>query len=462
MKKLLVRGGLVVSDGKQVNCDILIEGEKITAIGRSLSYPDAQIIDATGKLVFPGMIDSHVHIGHPNKRGSARDSFYTATRSAALGGVSTIIDFAIQWDKEKSLLETWKEKVQLMSRECVTDFALHNCPTVSEPKTIEEMDALIEEGSPSFKFYMTYSSQNRMTNDGVLYEALRKSAGTQMRIGVHAENDALINYLSEQYRQRGETDSSYFAEAKPAIVENEAVHRALYFARETRGNLFLFHLTTAEGVRLVKDAKRDGVPVVAETCTHYLVLDEEYLKREDGYAYICSPPLRRKSDQEALWAALRDGSVSIVSSDHCGFDKALKREYKGDFTKIPNGLPGIDHRLRLIYTHGVRKGKISLETMVDVLSTNIAKTFGMYPRKGTISVGSDADLVIYNPNGEEIIERGIDSDSIDWTPYKGFLLEGSVDMTISRGEVLVQDGEFSGEPGRGCLILRDILQKRQK
>jgi len=456
MKKLAILNGNIVSDGEIKTTDILVEDGLITALGKLNSYElrDTKIIDATGMWVMPGMIDSHVHIAHPNRLGNAADDFYTATVAAAHGGVTTFIDFAIQWDKSISLEETWRRKVQTIKENTVIDFALHNCPTVSSQETIGQMPVLRDLGSPSFKFYMTYSKQNRMTDDGVLYEALCRTANTDMRVGVHAENDALINFLEQKLRSEGKLNAKYFAESKPSFVENEALRRVVYLNEVAGGNLFLFHVTTGEGARVIAEASAKGQNIIGETCTHYLLLNESYLQGEEGYKYICSPPLRNEKDSEYLWESIREGNLKIISSDHCGFNKELKKTSKDDFTGVPNGLPGIDQRLYMIYSHGVRAGKITIEQMVDVLSTNPAKIFGMYPKKGSLSVGSDADLVIYDPNPLWTLENRLLFNSVDWSPYEGMEVRGKVYLTLSRGEILVDQGKFYGHRGRGELIKR--------
>ena len=455
MYSLLITNGLVVTDQATFAADVAVEGGKIAAIGgRGTLGAAERTLDATDMLVLPGLIDPHVHIKHPCKGGMTPGDFYDASKSAACGGNTMLIDFAIQWDKQKSLAETVAWRRGDADPDVAIDYAVHACPTQSSMETVEGVAGLIASGVPSVKLYMTYSTQGRMADDGILLRVLQAAKEHGGIVGVHAENDAMCVFNETEFKAKGWTHPRYFPLCKGNIVEAEAVNRVVYLNRQVGGNLYIFHLSTAESLEIVAEAQGRGENVTAETCTHYLTMDDSYLQGDDGCTFICSPPLRSKHDVESLWKGIARGNISIVSSDHCGYSKAQKALGNGNFMQTPNGLPGMELRLPLMYTEGVLQNRISLEQMVALLTTNAAKTFGVFPEKGCLTPGSDADIVLVNTKEEKVVEAGTVFSSSDFTPYAGRKLRGFVHATISRGEIVVENGAFHAARGRGRFVSR--------
>ena len=456
MLDLLVRNGTVVTAEGSYPYDVAIQRGKVAAIGPHGTLGEAkETVDAAGKLVLPGLIDPHVHIHHPFKGSFAGDDFTSATRSAAFGGVTTVCDFAIQWDKTKSLTDTCALRKSQFEGQSITDYAFHACLTRSDAETIGELPGLIQGGIPSAKLYMTYSRQGRMSDDAALYEALRLTAQHGGIVGVHAENDAMCYYFSDAFKAAGKTSPHYFPLCKHNLVESEAVNRAIYLAKVTGGNLYIFHLSCKESLDILRKAQDEGVHVYAETCIHYLTMDMSQYDRPDGANFICSPPLRSKADVEALWQGIQEGRIGVVSSDHCGFTLANKATGGNDFTATPNGLPGMETRLPALYTYGVKAGRISLSKMVELLSANPARAFGMYPRKGTLAPGSDGDLVIFDPAEEKVISPAVLHSPVDWNPFDGQTLSGFAQAVYLAGKPIIQDGACLAAPGAGKFVQRD-------
>lgn len=457
MYDILIQNGTAVTAEGEIRQDLAVIGEKIAACGAPGTLGRARmVIDASGRFVLPGLIDPHVHIHHPFKDRFAADDPYTATCSAAFGGDTMICDFAIQWDKKISLRETCANRKAQFDGKAVTDFAFHACPTVAETETVHELAELMDHGVPSAKLYMTYSRQGRMSTDAILLEALQTAAHHGGLVGVHAENDALCCYYSDTFAGEGKSSPHYFPLCKPPLVEAEAVNRAIYFAKKTGGTLYIFHLTCADSLELVRRAKADGVNVYAETCTHYLTRDMRFYDRPDGANFICSPPLRSPTDMEALWRGVQDGTIGIVSSDHCGFTTADKALGGNDFSRTPNGLPGLEVRLPALYTHGVRAGRIGMPKLVELLSTNPARVFGVYPRKGSLAVGSDADVVIFDPDAARVISPEVLHSPVDWSPFDGETLFGNVETVLLRGHPIISGGELTAEAGCGRYVERSL------
>lgn len=455
MYDVLIKNGIVVSPEGSRAMDIAILGEKISAVETPGELSGAKhILDASGKFILPGLIDSHVHLNHPNKCGNIKDTFYTGTKSAAFGGDTTICDFAIQWDKEKSIAAVCDERRAVLEANSVIDFAFHACPTVSEPETVQGISELLKGSVPSVKLYMTYSRQNRMADDAILYETLKLTAEEGGIVGVHAENDSLCNFYSDQFAREHKTAPHYFPLCKSNIVEAEAVNRAVYLAKVSGGNLFIFHVSCRESIDIIRRARAEGVHVYAETCIHYLTMDMSKYDRPDGANFICSPPLRSRDDVEALWEAVGDGTICLVSSDHCGFTKENKAFGENRFANTPNGLPGMETRLFALYTYGVRTGRISMEKLVELLSTKPAEIFGMCPQKGRITKGADADLVIFDPNNERFISPDVLHSIVDWSPYDGEILVGSVEKVLLRGRTIVDGDKLKVSAGYGRYVMR--------
>lgn len=457
MYDLLIKNSILVTPESTFAADIAINGEKIAAIGNPGFVTAAkEEFDAAGRYVLPGLIDPHVHMAHPFQGELSADDVRSASTAAAFGGVTTLIDFAIQWDKSLTLVKVVEKRIKEIAKDSVVDFALHAVPTKSTEESIQAVALTKEQGINSFKVYMVYRQQGRMVEDAILYgilEEMRHSGGTLL---VHAENVSIAEYNQEKYLAEGLTSAKYFPRYKPNMVEAEAINRVLFLNRMAGSNLYVVHVSTKEGVDLIRTAQANGEHVFAETCTHYLTLTDEVYERPDGHNFICSPPIRSQADADALWQALCDGTLSIISSDHCGFDTRQKNLGGGNFSKTPNGLPGVEVRLPVIYTEGVLKSRITLSQMAALTSTNPAKIFNMYPQKGALLPGSDADLVILDTEKQVILEPKHLHGATDWSPYTGMKLHGFANSTILRGKFLVKDEVFvDNKDGGGNFIRLD-------
>jgi len=457
MIDLLVKNGSVVTPEATLPNDVAVTDGKIIGVGAWGVFGEAKVeIDARGKLVLPGLLDPHVHIAHPFKEGVSQDDFFTATCSAAYGGTTSLIDFAIQWDKDMNLVDSIGTRRSQADGDVVIDYALHACPTLSTQETLDAVPRVIASGVPSFKIYMIYRKQGRMVDDAILYGMLQGVKTHGGILGVHAENAPIAEFNEEAFLRQGLKGPESFPLSKPNMVEAECIHRALYLNHCAKGRLYIFHLSTAEGLQMVRAAKLKGEAVFAETCPHYLTLTDDVYKRSDGANFICSPPLRSQSDIDALWEGISDGTISAIGSDHCGFGKDQKATGEGDFSRTPNGLPGIETRLPVIYTQGVSKGRIGVNRMVDVMSTGPAKIFGLYPEKGAILPGSDGDLVVFDPDDEWVLKSDALKSPVDWTPYEDMNVRGSVHATVSRGKTIVLQGRFLGQRGHGRYLERRL------
>lgn len=456
MFDLLIQNGTVVTAQGSYPWDVAISDGKVAAIGAHGSLGQGrQQVDAAGRLVLPGLIDPHVHIHHPFKGGYSADDFYTATRSAAFGGVTTVCDFAIQWDKERSITDTCALRRSQFEGQAVTDYTFHACPTRSDSETLGQLPEIIASGVPSLKMYMTYSRQGRMSDDAALYEALKITAQSGGLVGVHAENDAMCCYYSDEFKKAGKTTPHYFPLCKPNLVEAEAVNRAVYLAKVTGGHLYIFHLSCAESLEILRRARAEGVHVCAETCIHYLTMDMSRYDRDDGANFICSPPLRSRADVEALWDGIAEGLIGVVSSDHCGFSLANKASGGNEFAATPNGLPGMETRLSALYTYGVRTGRITMSKLVELLSTNPARVFGM-AGKGSLTPGSDGDVVILDPEASKTISADVLHSPVDWSPFHGEVLSGFPVQVYRRGTLIIDGDRCLADPGSGHFLSRRI------
>lgn len=457
MFDLLIKNGKLVTAEEEFFGDVGIRDGKILAVGAPGTLSAAErTVDADGLLVLPGLVDPHAHFGHrvhlDHGWVSALDDFATGTAFAAVGGTTTVIDFAVQ--RESDLISTIQERRTETEGQAVIDFSLHPVLTSSTTDTVDELPKLITLGFPTFKLYMLYRSQGRMGDDALLLAALEASArGNGMTI-VHAENAAMMEYNTQSLVANASTTAADFARTKPNIAEAEAINRALFLAEQTGASIYIFHTSTRQGVELIRRARERGVAAYAETCPHYLTLTEESLQRPDGHRFLCSPPLRTTEDSDALWQALADGVIQVVSSDHCGYGTEVKDLGRTDFRRGANGLPGAGLRLQLIHTKGVLEGRLSLSEMVSLLSTNPARLFGLSPMKGTISPGADADLVLFNPTKQQVVRAADLATPVDWSPYEGMELTGWPVMTLSRGEIVARDGKCVATPGRGKLVQR--------
>jgi dihydropyrimidinase len=459
--KTLISAGTVVNASGPFAADVLVEGERIVGLGapgsstaQSWARSADRIIDASGLLVIPGGIDGHTHMEMPFGGTQSADTFETGTRAAAFGGTTTIIDFAIQ-SKGGSLragLDTWHAKAE---GKCAIDYGFHVIVSDVNNDSLKEMDLLINEGVTSFKLFMAYPGVFYST-DGEILQAMQQASSNGSTIMVHAENGIAIDVLVAQALGRGERDPRYHAVTRSAFLEGEATHRAIQLARVTGAPLYVVHLSATEALDEVMVARDRGQSVFAETCPQYLFLSDEDLGREgfEGAKFVCSPPLRPKSYQNDLWRGLRTDDLSIVSTDHCPFCfKEQKELGVGDFSKIPNGMPGVEHRMDLIF-QGVHRGEISLERWVDVTSTTPARMFGLFPRKGVIAPGSDADIVLYDPEGTHVFSAATHHMAVDYSAYEGMEATGQVKTVLSRGAVVIEDNTYVGRPGAGQFLER--------
>lgn len=458
MLDLIIKNGTLVTAEWSAGGDLAIKNGKISAVGDLGSIGGAvKTIDAKGKLVMPGLVDPHVHISQTFKDQKSADNFYSGTVSAAFGGNTTIIDFATQWDKSYDLAQTLANRKKEADGMAVFDYALHACPTKASEESVTILSKLMELGVPSFKVYLTYKKQGRMMDDAMLYEILKETGKIGGMLGIHAENQPIADYNEDYFLKRNLRSAEHFPEFKPNIVEAESINRAVYINKWAQGNLFVVHLSTAEGLDIIKKAQQNGIKVYTETCTHYLTLTKDVYRRTDGSNFICSPPLRSQNDVDALWQGVQDGIIPIISSDHVGYSKQHKALGMDDFTQTPNGIPGMEERLPVVYTEGVKANRIGINQLVALLSTNPAKMWGLYPQKGSLMPGTDADIVVVDVEKEISLSSTNLHSPADWTPYEGKIVSGIAYATISKGQIIMEDNEFMGEKGHGVFIERGIL-----
>lgn len=451
--RTLVRGGRVVTASQDFTSDILIEDGTITAIGPLDEMEADRVVDATGKLVMPGGVDPHTHLDTPAMGTVISDDFATGTKAAAVGGTTTIVDFPIQsrGDDPRVSLEEWFGKAE---GKAAVDWAFHQIITDLPDSFLPSLDDMVEEGVSSFKLFMAYPGA-WMLDDGAIFKAMRRTADNGGFIMMHCENGLAIDALIAEAVARGQLDPIYHAKTRPSTAEGEATYRAIALAEMAQVPVYVVHLSAREALQAVREARDRGLPAYAETCPHYLLLTEDKLAEPEfgGAKYVCSPPLRPADHLEALWQGLKTGDLQVVSTDHAPFNFEGQKELgRDDFSKIPNGVPGIEWRLALLYHYGVREGRISLNRFVEVTSTNAAKLFGLYPRKGEIAPGSDGDLVVFDPEREWTLSAETQMTNVDYNPYEGTTLQGAPDTVLLRGEVVVEDGRFVGREGQGSFV----------
>ncbi|GAA2057659.1 dihydropyrimidinase [Streptomyces cheonanensis] len=467
MGRIVVRGGLVVTAADEVEADVLVEGEKVVALaargsGVSEGWSAERVIDAGGKYVIPGGVDVHTHMELPFGGTAASDTFATGTVAAAWGGTTTVVDFAVQRPGQalREGLDAWFAKAE---GQCAVDYGFHLiCSDVTEA-ALREMDGLVAEGVTSFKLFMAYPGVF-YSDDGQILRVLQRAAGNGALVMTHAENGIAIDVLVAQALAAGRTDPRYHGEVRAPLLEAEATHRAIALARVAGAPLYVVHVSAQEAVAELARARDLGLPVFGETCPQYLFLSDEQLTAPgfEGAKYVCSTPLRPREHQAALWRALRTDDLQVVSTDHCPFCISGQKELgRGDFSRIPNGLPGVEHRIDLLH-QAVLDGRISRRRWIDLACAAPARMFGLYGRKGTIAPGSDADLVVYDPAARHTISATTHHMHVDYSAYEGLRITGRVDTVFSRGSVVLDRRRFTGRAGHGRYLRRGLSQYTER
>jgi dihydropyrimidinase len=452
----IIANGTVVTATDTTKADVGIEGGVVRAIAESLPKDKGKkIIDATGKLVIPGGIDVHTHLDMPFGGTTSADDFETGSRAALFGGTTTLIDFAIQY-KGQSLREAWDAWMTKAQSKAIGDYGFHCIITDLPDARLDEMNSLVREGVTSFKLFMAYPGVF-MLDDATIFKALRTTAKNGAMVCMHAENGGAIDVIVKQALAEGKTAPKYHALTRPTTAEAEACSRAIALAEMAGAPLYIVHLSCNDALEKVREARDRGLPVYAETCPQYLYLSLENMDAPgfEGAKYVFTPPLREKWHQEKLWAGLKQDHLQVVSTDHCPFCfKDQKQLGKDDFTKIPNGGPGIEHRMSLVYSGGVAAGRFNVNRFVETVSTTPAKIFGLYPRKGTIAIGSDADIVVFDPTRKHTISAQTHHMRVDYSMFEGITVTGMPDVVLSRGRILVEGDQFHGKPGTGNFLKR--------
>ena len=453
--RTLIRGGRIVTATDDYTGDLLIDGEKIHSIGTKLDAKADRTIDAKNKLVIPGGIDVHTHLDMPFGGTYSVDDFKTGTIAAAFGGTTTIVDFAIQ-KRGGTLREAWETWMGKAEGKAAIDYGFHMILSEHTRALEREMGDLVDEGVTSFKLFMAYPGVFYM-DDGGIFRCMQRSGEIGATICMHAENGIVIDVLVEQALKRGHKEPKYHALTRPPRAEAEATHRAICLAEMAEVPVYIVHLSAAEALAEVTRARDRGLPAYAETCPQYLFLSYDNYEEPgfEGAKYVMSPPLRAKETQNRLWRGLAFNDLQAISTDHCPFCmKEQKTLGQDDFSKIPNGAPGIETRMSLVYDGGVRTGHISLNRFVELTSTSPAKIFGLFPRKGTIAPGSDADIVVFDPDKKITLSARTLHMKVDYNPYEGREVTGATDTVISRGRVIVEGGTFTGRVGAGSFLKR--------
>jgi dihydropyrimidinase len=470
MARTVIKGGTVVTAIEKSVSDVLIVDEKVVALAAPGSHDweagADKVIDATGKLVMPGGIDVHTHMELPFGGTFAADTFETGTRAAAWGGTTTIIDFAVQ-AKGQNLMDGFEAWMGKADGKCAIDYGFHLIVGDVTDQSLKEMDIALDEGVTSFKMFMAYPGVFYST-DGEIFRAMQKASENGSTIMMHAENGIAIDVLVEQALARGETDPIYHGLTRPAILEGEATHRAIKLAELAGCPVYIVHMSAIDALVELTVARDEGQNAFGETCPQYLFLSLDDLGNGyEGAKFVCSPPMRDRAEehQEALWTGLATNDLQVVSTDHCPFcwgdhpkfgtQKQLGKE---SFAQIPNGLPGVEHRMELIYHGGVHEGRLDLNRYVEITATTPAKMFGLYPQKGTIAVGSDADIVVFNPDESHVISAETHHMWVDYSCYEGLEITGKVETVLSRGKTLIDDGSYLGTAGDGRYLRRGANQ----
>src|SRR5215203_2404066 len=444
---LLIKNGTIVTASDFYPGDVLVEGERISTIGTSLDVAADRVIDARGKYLFPGGIDVHTHLDMPFGGTTSADDFESGTTAA--------VDFAIQY-KGQTLHHAWETWMKKAEGKAAIDYGFHMIVTELTDQVELEMDALVGQGVTSFKLFMAYPGVF-MLDDASIFKALLRTGKNGGTICMHAENGGVIDVLVKKALAEGKTAPKYHALTRPARAEGEATHRAIALAEIADVPVYIVHLSAAEALEMVTEARDRGLPAYAETCPQYLFLSYDNYEEPgfEGAKYVMSPPLREKSTQDRLWRGLAGNDLQAIATDHCPFCMKEKHLGETDFSRIPNGAPGVETRMSLVYDGGVRTGKISMNRFVELTSTSPAKIFGMFPKKGTIAPGSDADIVIFDPEKKTTISAKSHHMKVDYNPYEGRQVTGVTETVLSRGKVIIEGGKFTGTAGGGSFLKRD-------
>jgi dihydropyrimidinase len=454
--RTLIKGGTVVTATETTKADVVIEDEKVAAIGTGIPVQADVEVDATERYVMPGGVDVHTHMDLPFGGSFCSDDFETGTIAAAFGGTTTIVDFAVQ-DYGEGLrqgLDRWFEK----AKRATTDYGFHMIVREVNDQVLQEMDELVGEGITSFKLFMAYPGVF-MLDDASIFKAMRQAADSGALIMMHAENGGPIDVLVRQFLDEGKTDPVNHGLTRPSVMEGEAVHRAFKLSELAGAPAYIVHLSSRDALHAVREARDRGQAAYAETCPQYLYLSLDDLGRPgfEGAKFVCSPPLRPADHQEDLWKGLQGNDLQVVSTDHAPFNYVGQKDMgKDDFSKIPNGLPSVEDRFTLLF-EGVENGHIGLNRFVELVATAPAKMFGLYPRKGTIAPGSDADIVVFDPNAEREISATTHHMNVDYSPYEGRKVRGLPEVVLQRGNVLVRGGRFHGRSGDGRFLPRSRI-----
>ena len=457
---VLIKNGRIITAVDDYLADIFIENETVTLIGKDLEMEADEAIDASGKYLFPGGLDPHTHLDMPFGGTTSADDFETGTRAAAHGGTTTLIDFAIQSKGHSTLeaLDTWHAKAD---GKTAIDYGFHMIVTDLEDNRVHEMKMLADAGVTSYKLFMAYPGV-LYVDDGTIYRAMKKAGEDGTVVCMHAENGIVIDEIVKQAVADGKTEPKYHAITRPTRMEAEGVHRAISIAEVAHVPIYIVHLSSSDALEQVMLARNRGVHAFAETCPQYLFLDDSYYDQEgfEGAKYVMTPALREKWNQDELWKGLKFGDLQSIATDHCPFCfKDQKVLGIDDFSKIPNGAPGVENRMSLVFNGGVKKGRISLNKFVELTSTAAAKTFGLFPKKGTIAVGSDADIVVFDPNRKETISVNnacTHHMNVDYNSYEGFEVTGFTETVLSRGKIIINNCEYVGKKGDGHFLKRGL------
>ena len=463
MKKI-IKNGTIVTAADTFRADVCIENGVVTQIGENLPAVGAEVIDAKGCYLFPGGVDPHTHLDMPFGGTVTKDDFETGTIAAAFGGTTTIIDFCLTTKGKtlKSSVDTWHAKSK---DKAVIDYGFHLQIVEMNNEKLAELPKMIEEeGITSLKVFMAYKNQFQ-ADDETLFKTLIAARDLGALVMVHAENGDVIDYLVKKSLEDGNTDPIYHALTRPPEVEAEATSRAATLTGLAKSQLYVVHVSCAEAARKIAEARSKGVDIWGETCPQYLVLDQSYLEKPnfEGAKYVWSPPLREKWNQAELWNGLKTGQLQTLGSDQCSFDFVGQKDLgKGDFSKIPNGGPIIEDRVSILFSEGVKTGRISINQFVDITSTKAAKLFGLYPKKGTIAIGADADIVIFDPTVERVISAETHHMAVDYNAFEGIKVTGEPVSVLSRGEFVIRDKQFVGKPGAGQFLKRAKYRSDKK